>query len=380
MDSKAFKGMKYEDVLEKIFTQIAREGAGIGIHLLITAGRQSSMRLNLQSNIKLQLAMKLIDDNEAKNIVGRTQLAIDDLPGRGLVKFDEPALFQAALPTLGEDTLDIIEAIREEAKEMDAYWTGERPEEIPMIPEVLTEEEFLSIPSVKSALQTPNLLPVGLDFEDVQSVLWNSNQSNLLFAYGKAQEGEQFAKRLIKRLKGKNQKILLFDAANSGLYEEYEKVNVHATSKDQYTDLIDAIQEKIADRVSQYEICKNEKQELSPKEFYLTLEPIYVVLNNILKCVANMDSKDITRLAKLIEESRVQGFYYVTINDIFELSKGYDEISKVLKRSEETIIKVRLNDQNFLMVNNKEYKEENLKEDEAYYIVDGYALKIKQER
>ncbi|AOA00443.1 hypothetical protein BFC22_10095 [Carnobacterium divergens] len=95
----------------------------------------------------------------------------------------------------------------------------------------------------------------------------------------------------------------------------------------------------------------------------------------------NIQAREIAKgLAKLIEESRVQGFYYVTINDIFELSKGYDEISKVLKRSEETIIKVRLNDQNFLMVNNKEYKEENLKEDEAYYIVDGYALKIKQER
>lgn len=51
-----------------------------------------------------------------------------------------------------------------------------------------------------------------------------------------------------------------------------------------------------------------------------------------------------------------------------------------MKRSEEAVIKIRLNDQNFLTVNNKEYKEENLTEDEAYYISEGYALKIKQER
>ncbi|MEG2601916.1 MAG: cell division protein FtsK, partial [Carnobacterium sp.] len=41
---EGFKGMKYEDPLEKILTQISREGAGIGLHLIISAGRTASMR------------------------------------------------------------------------------------------------------------------------------------------------------------------------------------------------------------------------------------------------------------------------------------------------------------------------------------------------
>ncbi|GED47606.1 FtsK/SpoIIIE domain-containing protein [Carnobacterium maltaromaticum] len=173
---EGFKGMKYEDPLEKILTQISREGAGVGLHLIISAGRTASMRANLQSNIKLQLALKMIDDAEPRNIVGRTSLAIDDLPGRGLIKLEDPALFQAALPTEGEETLDIIDAIQAEAKEMDAYWTGERPEEIPMIPEVLDFEEFVAKKATKELIEN-EMLPIGLDFENVEPLSIDFSES-----------------------------------------------------------------------------------------------------------------------------------------------------------------------------------------------------------
>jgi S-DNA-T family DNA segregation ATPase FtsK/SpoIIIE len=146
---EGFKGSKFEAGLEKTITQIAREGAGIGLHLLLSAGRQNALRMNLYSNIKTQIALKLIDDSEARVIVGRTTLTIDDLPGRGLIKLDEPELFQTALPAAGEDTLQIIDAIQGEVQAMDAHWTGPRPEGIPMVPEVLYFEDFKEKQTVK---------------------------------------------------------------------------------------------------------------------------------------------------------------------------------------------------------------------------------------
>jgi S-DNA-T family DNA segregation ATPase FtsK/SpoIIIE len=95
---EGMKGAKFEEILEKVITQVAREGAGIGIHLLLSAGRQNSMRMTLSSNIKTQVVLKMIDDSEPRAIVGRTTLTIDDLPGRGLIKLEEPELFQTALP------------------------------------------------------------------------------------------------------------------------------------------------------------------------------------------------------------------------------------------------------------------------------------------
>jgi len=49
----------FDEDFTKIITQIAREGAGLGIHLSISAGRQSAMRMPLLSNIKRQVALYL---------------------------------------------------------------------------------------------------------------------------------------------------------------------------------------------------------------------------------------------------------------------------------------------------------------------------------
>ena len=66
----------------------------------------------------------MIDEAESRAIVGRTDLKIEELAGRGLVKIDEPTIFQTALPTNGEDVLTRIENIQAEGKEMDSFWDG----------------------------------------------------------------------------------------------------------------------------------------------------------------------------------------------------------------------------------------------------------------
>src|SRR5699024_5780499 len=117
----------FVDDFNALITQIAREGGGVGIHLIISAGRQNALRMPLQSNIKVQIPLYLIDYTEVRSIIGRTELEIEEIPGRGLVKLEEATLFQTALPTKGEDALQVIAALQQEAKEMDAYWEGDRP-------------------------------------------------------------------------------------------------------------------------------------------------------------------------------------------------------------------------------------------------------------
>src|SRR5699024_11473928 len=91
-----------------------------------------------------------------------------EFPGRGLIKLEEPTVFQTALPTEGEDTLQVIEGIQREAKEMDAFWDGERPEEIPMMPDgVIDFNKFKERKATKKLIEQ-NMLPLGLDFEEVE--------------------------------------------------------------------------------------------------------------------------------------------------------------------------------------------------------------------
>lgn len=137
------------DAFEKMITQIAREGASIGLHLVISASRQNAMRMQVLSNIKIQIPLYLIDRTDVRAIVGKTDIEIEEIPGRGIVKLDNPILFQTALPASGTDTLAIIENIQKEAKEMDRFWSGKRPAPIPVMPEVLEFPQFAANPAAK---------------------------------------------------------------------------------------------------------------------------------------------------------------------------------------------------------------------------------------
>ncbi|MBL3200749.1 hypothetical protein ELP17_38895, partial [Klebsiella pneumoniae] len=42
---------------ERIVAQIVREGAAVGIHLILTATRQNALRVQVNTNITLQIAL-----------------------------------------------------------------------------------------------------------------------------------------------------------------------------------------------------------------------------------------------------------------------------------------------------------------------------------
>src|SRR5699024_12305989 len=103
----------FVEEFDKLITQIAREGSVIGIHLAISAGRQNAMKMPLLSNIELQLALYLIDVSEVRAIVGRTELEIAEIAGRGIINLDQSALFQTALPADGEQALHVNDNIQQ---------------------------------------------------------------------------------------------------------------------------------------------------------------------------------------------------------------------------------------------------------------------------
>ncbi|HEL1633269.1 TPA: type VII secretion protein EssC [Streptococcus suis] len=167
-----FDGLKEASLgaeMETLLQTLAREGASLGIYLVLTAGRSGALRPGLQASLKTRLALKLTDDVESRTIVGRHQHVMEEVPGRGLVHLDEVEVFQVALPAYAKDSFGLVQAVQDEAKSMAASWTGRRPEGIPVMPESLSFEEFAGLASVQEAVAGGEL-PIGLDFEDVESV------------------------------------------------------------------------------------------------------------------------------------------------------------------------------------------------------------------
>ncbi|NQH64965.1 type VII secretion protein EssC [Streptococcus suis] len=167
-----FDGLKEASLgaeMETLLQTLAREGASLGIYLVLTAGRSGALRPGLQASLKTRLALKLTDDVESRTIVGRHQHVMEEVPGRGLVHLEEVEVFQVALPAYAKDSFGLVQAVQDEAKSMAASWTGRRPEGIPVMPESLSFEEFAGLASVQEAVAGGEL-PIGLDFENVESV------------------------------------------------------------------------------------------------------------------------------------------------------------------------------------------------------------------
>ncbi|MFX3958722.1 FtsK/SpoIIIE domain-containing protein [Streptococcus suis] len=167
-----FDGLKEASLgaeMETLLQTLAREGASLGIYLVLTAGRSGALRPGLQASLKTRLALKLTDDIESRTIVGRHQHVMEEVPGRGLVHLEEVEVFQVALPAYAKDSFGLVQAVQDEAKSMAASWTGRRPEGIPVMPESLSFEEFAGLTSVQEAVAGGEL-PIGLDFENVESV------------------------------------------------------------------------------------------------------------------------------------------------------------------------------------------------------------------
>ena len=127
------------------------------------------MRLFLSFFNRNLLALKTSDDNDTKTIIGRHDYLLEDIPGRGILKYDDVEVFQTALPARGEDSVAMLQALQEEAEEMAAAWTGPRPNRIPVVPEKLSLEDFMGKPSVQEALHN-NELPIGLDMIHMENV------------------------------------------------------------------------------------------------------------------------------------------------------------------------------------------------------------------
>ena len=204
---EAIKEEAYEAELFKLLVRISREGLSIGVHLLMTAGRQTNLRAQLYSNFKHQLSLPQNEASEVRVIVGATPLAMtmEDIKGRALMKREEVDVIQLALPVSGANDTQVLNNLRQAVASLQEAWTGTRPSAIPMVPEELTEADFYSRASVQAAYEQ-GLLPLGLDMETVEPITWNLAKGNLLYLTDKE---EQMATLVEQIAKGKQKVIVL---------------------------------------------------------------------------------------------------------------------------------------------------------------------------
>jgi S-DNA-T family DNA segregation ATPase FtsK/SpoIIIE len=137
------------DSLMEALIGIAREGRAYGVHLVVTGEQASTLPGKLFSLFTERLTLKLADNAEYANIVGRGVPGVGDVAGRGFVAVGRtPLEFQAALPVgiIAEEEaegLDETAKLAMLAQMMNSAWHGERPEGIDILRTIIPLKSIL---------------------------------------------------------------------------------------------------------------------------------------------------------------------------------------------------------------------------------------------
>lgn len=359
----AVREAEFVDEFNKIMTQIAREGAGIGIHLAISAGGQNALRVPLQSNLKLQAALYLIEETEVRSIVGRTDLEPAEIPGRGMIKLDEPVLFQTLLPVQGEEPLERMDEMIRIAEEMEQYWDGELPDAIPMMPEGVLEFETFKNNRKTKELVKKEWLPLGLDFEEVLPVAFQPEAHRHLTVVSDRKDGlERMHRALAKNmtLLPDSYQTMIIDASEQNLSAFGNHVNAYLSDQSSMT----AIKKDLLKEIE----MRKETQQLSNK---------WMILITDLKDFAERSDLQEEEFARLLDDGPPSGIHLIICSDYQYIGIGFEQIPKYA-RNQATVglVSMRLGDQDI-------FKQPYIRQEkypdvyEVYFAMDHDHLKIK---
>ena len=328
---EAFKEEAYEAELFKLLVRISREGLSIGVHLLVTAGRQTNLRAQLYSNFKHQLSLPQNEAGEVRAIVGSTPLAMtmEDIKGRALMKREEVDVIQLALPVYGANDTQVLNNLRQAVASLQEAWTGQRPSAIPMV-------------------------PLGLDLETVEPVIWNLAKGNLLYLTDKEDQMTALVKHIAK---GKQKVIVLAPKYHS--LPEMEGVTILA-SPEEYLEGLDMMEFKIQERL-----------EGKQRDHVAT-----VVVYNLTELVVELNSEALDTLAYVLDKGIRAGYGSLVMSSPL-ITKHIDVVSKTARTYKQAVIGLRLSDQSVLTVTNRPVREPQLEEQEHYYVADGLASRMK---
>ena len=358
---EAFKEEAYEAELFKLLVRISREGLSIGVHLLMTAGRQTNLRAQLYSNFKHQLSLPQNEAGEVRAIVGSTPLAMtmEDIKGRALMKREEVDVIQLALPVYGANDTQVLNNLRQEVASLQEAWTGQRPSAIPMVPEELTMDAFLNLPTTQEAIQNHEL-PIGLEFEEVQTTSLPIDRfKHLLVLSDKDTAMNAATNHIIKLL------LHLFDKEVITIFDPI----------DEYRSVSDRVEHYIGSGMSYRSILDSLKEQVLIARKQRRMLEHFVVITDVGQFVTESNIEP-NELALLMEEGQRVGLHLIFATHKSYLL-GYTDIPKYMKTQLDTaIIAMKMSEQS-IYTRSTTGREEPLLDDQIYLHYQNVQTKLK---
>ena len=317
---------------EDFLTKLSRDGVGLGIYMVVSATRQSGIKYAALNNYKNKIAGYLVEKTEAAGLVGKSNYHPPEIEGRVLVKHENAAnLMQVYVMVPFQNEVDYNAGIRELITRIQEMYPTMRAPRIPMLPEAFTSTMIAEYVREKT-----NQILLGLHKETVEVRGFDRNCAPFVILGDSGRGKTNLLKVILEQIIGEGQ-IYLFDSSGKELF--YHKTSTGVTyieTKEEAEEFVEIYKETAEGRKSKFHRALEDNPRISPKEFYATLEPVYIVIDDTDEFAENFKalSKEMAECLRLAMDTG--GSIIAAIHST--KSKAFDEVSKLFKTTTDGIL------------------------------------------
>ncbi|MCH5258790.1 MAG: type VII secretion protein EssC [Lachnospiraceae bacterium] len=318
--------------LDDFLAKLSRDGVGLGIYMVVTATRQNGIKYVALNNYKNKIAGYLVEKTEASGLVGKSAYQPPEIEGRVLVKHGTTAcLMQVYTMTKFKNEMEYNTGIQELIAKISEMYPTMRAPRIPMLP-----ENFDSTMLTSYSGDMSGKVALGLHKEIVELRGVDRGTAPFVILGDSGRGKTNLLKVIVEQLLGTG-KIYVFDSSSKELFYLKERDMVsYVEIQFDVEDFIENWKEEIATRRKRFHMALEEDARLSPKEFYTTLDPFYIIIDDADELAENYKAigKAMAECLRLAIDTGCGIF--VTIHST--KAKAFDEVSKLFKIATEGIL------------------------------------------
>lgn len=316
---------------EEFFTKTGRDGLGLGIYLVITAGRMNGVKYTAMNNYKNKIAGYMLDHTESVSLVGKTAYSVAAVEGRALVKTDRVSMMQIYSMVPFRNDMEYNKNLKELVQSIREMHPTKRAPRIPVLPETFMYAmlEDYTAPYVGE-------ISLGLHKASVELRGLSRSMSPFLIIGDAAKGKTNMIKVIVGQAMNKGH-VFLADSKDMELYIFKGQRNIHYLENvDDLHAGMEMLREISRRNKEAFETAVRSGDHVTPKLFYETVEPAYMVIDDLDDFIAEYQGclSELTDVIKTAAESGVG--VVATVHTA--KPKGFDELNKWFKTSSNGLV------------------------------------------
>lgn len=320
-----------DEELGEFLGRLSRDGVGLGLYTVFTATRQGAVRYAILNNFKTKIAGFLMEKAEAASIVGKSKYQVPEIEGRVLVKHDNVNTMQVYTMVPFKNEIDYNASLKTLLDKFLQMYPTKRAPRIPILP-----ENFVYSMLGQYVLQQTYDILLGLYMETVEVAGFDSMSSPFVILGDAGRGKTNLLKVILEQVAGK-ETVFLFDSENKELfYHKGAEKLTYIESQEQVEDFMEDFMELTAERKSAFHKALEADSRIMPKNFYTTLEQVYLVIDDTDEFATRFASEG-KGLTECLKQAVETGCGIIATMHSTK-TKNFDEITKFFKTATEGIL------------------------------------------